>query len=200
MIALDWLIANGRDLNIFFSQLDGFNYTVPAGYMIDQFIADDNCWNHAKASTFGRYALSASAVCKSSAINNRATTVYLKQFEHYYGIHANSGFNNETSSGYDFRLYNVILLSASSIAEYWYSGGYEYPNGSYIDGSIYLSGALQGNDIIGNTSTLLNYNVGKHYISGNVTSSSPRSFVTYLWSYYFNTDNGTKYTITYVQL
>lgn len=70
--ALDWLIANGRDLNIFFSQLDGFNYTVPEGYTIDQFVADDNCWNHLRNCTYKLYTVGMSNyIAKNANISRR---------------------------------------------------------------------------------------------------------------------------------
>ena len=74
-VALDWLISQGRPLHEFFDKLNGFNYSVPNNYSIDDFIRDDNCWNHLRNAQYKTFVLNFSTSMKhASALGGRSTS------------------------------------------------------------------------------------------------------------------------------
>ena len=86
-VALDWLIDNGRPLHDFFDKLNGFNYKVPDNYSIEDFIRDDNCWNHLRNAQYKAFVLNFSAnMYRASALDSRST-VYTGELESDYVLH-----------------------------------------------------------------------------------------------------------------
>lgn len=60
-VALDWIINNGFDLNLFFSKFDGFNHKVESNCKISKFLSDAIYFNLLLNCKYGLYLLSTSS-------------------------------------------------------------------------------------------------------------------------------------------